>query len=161
MKKLLFLLIFTHPYIVSANFVPPPVKTVCDANNNCKKIICDDYFDEHFCNDVDGPCPDDRPLKLELGLCVSCQDTRWGDLVRSAEDCKICSNRKVLEYKGHFYCIFQKAPEHRPLVLKYGYQSCGYCVNEEDILDCSKCLDDYDIVNGKCKMKPERACFQA
>ncbi|MGN0919890.1 MAG: hypothetical protein ACI4OR_03960 [Alphaproteobacteria bacterium] len=157
MKKLLFIVTLIYPSIILANFIHPEVITVCDMDHHCKKIICDG----DFCHDLDGPCPDDRPLKLSSGLCVSCQDTREGDLVHFAKDCKVCPNRKVLEYKGHFYCVPQKAPPSKPLVLKYGYQYCGYCVDEDDILDCSKCLDDFNIVNGKCKTKPERACFQA
>ena len=157
MKKLLFILILSCYFKSFAHFIPT---TVCDLNHHCKQIVCDNYFGKEFCNDVDGPCPDDRPLKADFGLCISCEDTKWTGSVRSSEDCKVCPNRKVLEYRGHFYCISQKIPQNKPLVLKYGYQYCDYCVDEDDILDCSKCLEDYDIINGKCKMKQERACCQ-
>jgi len=31
-------------------------------------------------------------------------------------------------------------------------------VDEKEVIDCSKCLKYYDIVNGKCKKKKDFVC---
>ena len=128
-----------------------------------RQLICDE--NSSYCYSILKECPKNFPLNSGGG-CYSCakEGMIW---VKSKSNCDICPNRKVIKKGENLYCIFKnppdidKAPQNKPLVLKYGYKSCGYCVNEDEIADCSKCLDDYNIVNGKCKRKPERACFQA
>ncbi len=157
MKKLFFSFILCLCFGVSASVVFPPIKTICDSDNHCIKQICDG----DFCHDINALCPKNRPLKLSMGLCVSCEDDRWGSIVRLSTDCDVCPNRKVVEHRDTYRCILKNPPHNKPLVLKYGYKSCGYCVNEEDIIDCSQCLQDYEIIDGRCKKKEGRPCFQA
>ena len=128
-----------------------------------RRLICNG--NDPYCYSVLNECPKNFPLRAGLG-CYSC-DAEGMLWVKSKTECDVCSNRKTIQKGENLYCVFKnppdvkKAPQNKPLVLKYRYQSCGYCVDEDNIVDCSKCLDDYEIINGKCKRKPERGCFQA
>ena len=151
MKKLLLALILSYCCSAFAMIVMEKPPVTCNEKGHCEEKWPD--------------CTKEKPLRQVDGPCVEC-DYSWGllggtVLVHSPEDCAVCPNRKLLKYNGSYRCALKTAPKNSPLVLKYGYRSCGYCVNEEDIVDCSKCLDNYTIIKGKCKRKPERPCFQA
>ena len=140
-------------------------ETILEDEKVCpqRKLICNK--DGSNCYSALKECPKNFPLRAGLG-CYSC-NAEGMRLVKTKKDCDICSNRKIIHKGENLYCVFKnppdvkQAPQNKPLVLKYGYQSCGYCVSEEDIVDCSRCLNDYTIINGKCKRKEGTACYQA
>ena len=148
MKKLLFIFILGY-YLISVKMVMAMLPEVCDnTDGHCEKKW--------------SACTEERPLRDKYKAhCVSCdyEGGLFGGtvFVNSVQECLVCPNRKVIQENDEIFCVLKKAPKWASLVVKYGYQPCGYCAT--DIEDCSKCLDDFEVIDGKCKRKAGRSCI--
>lgn len=125
-----------------------------------RKLICNE--DGPYCYSVLKECPKNFPIRSGYN-CFSCNlnGPLGGTIqVASEKDCVVCSNRKVIKENGKIYCVIKPEFAQKPLHLKHGYAGCDDCVNEEEVIECSKCLKYYDIIDGDCKKKDGWQCHQ-
>ena len=127
-----------------------------------RKIVCNESGS--YCNSVLKECPENFPIRSGFN-CFSCNHNMHGYLggtvqVSSEEECTVCSNRKAIKKNDKIYCVIKPEFAKKPLYLKDGYAGCDDCVNEEEVMECSKCLKYYDIIDGRCKKKKGWKCHQ-